>query len=192
MRWARPIPIRTADFRLKITDGVHQRGAGTFVACVAGADRYIEWHPAPTWHAWAVHLPRRFGDTPPGRVRTKEVLYSPGVPERCTQWIDRTTWTRTPSGLPERRPRIDRWAVTPNLRHGRECGPAQPRRALDEACWQRLERAPGRDAHRPCGGRSTRRSASSASDVNLELNYEDVRVQLPEQVRGIGTPAQSR
>ena len=134
-----------------------------------------------------------------------EVLYvvnRPGnVPSHtdAAQWILEpwTTWTRTPSGSASRRHGLlsDR-ALRPvgregrlHLRHGREAALRSRAEALDEACWQRLERAPryetltGQKRQRFQADEKERIVASGATSTGAELRGRG-RVQLPaRQVR---------
>ena len=129
-------------------------------------------------------------------ANTKEVLYvvnRPGnVPSHtdAAQWIDRAMDHVDPHA--ERiclrgdtdfslTAHFDRWAVRADFIFGMDASAALRSRAeaLDEACWQRLERAP---RYETLTGQKRQRFQADEKErivrergyVNLELNYEDV------------------
>ena len=129
-------------------------------------------------------------------ANTKEVLYvvnRPGnVPSHtdAAQWIDRAMDHVDPHA--ERiclrgdtdfslTAHFDRWAVRADFIFGMDASTALRSRAeaLDEACWQRLERAP---RYETLTGQKRQRFQADEKErivrergyVNLELNYEDV------------------
>ena len=138
-------------------------------------------------------------------ANTKEVLYvvnRPGnVPSHtdAAQWIDRAMDHVDPHA--ERiclrgdtdfsLAHFDRWAVRADFIFGMDASAALRSRAeaLDEACWQRLERAPRYEAHRPeaatLPGRreGAHRPRAGLRQLGAELRGRG-RVQLPaRQVR---------